>query len=248
MAIWINGKKTPVAPALTQDDKLPVAQNLNNGLITGDFRKKVLTPQVEGSQLVFPINDPDKNPIWYNQTPNELYETNSFYQELVNQWCRINDLRVKPYRWIEIRVISERTTRPIDVNSRWWANSLFMEKVFWVFNRPIKIFNGEKKDDFMMFYALETFECEAVAEKYKQTFMKTPFREAYPSLLLPVECCEQCFWDMEGGYSRHIRPRVDIAQTQAEKDEEGRKQKEIKEHLKNICPFEVTEDGKWKAV
>lgn len=160
--------------------------------------------------LVLPANlrYPEKNQLYVGQnpTPNEMWRELSpigtCHRKHIKQWYRENNLPHPPKRWFEVRVVnfySDATERGM-----WWESPLFMDKVFWVDQKPYSEMVGGQ---LVQFYILDFYECQRVRGILMEEQGQEPFVKDDPSLLIPISCTQICWEETSAGTSEHIRDR-----------------------------------------
>ena len=166
---------------------------------------------------------PVKNPIWEYYTPNELYESDILsygklgmsYLDFLSAWKKMNQVRGKP-DFFEVRIVDGKTQEKIHDSRAWWRQPEFMDKIFWVWQRPEALMVG---DDRYFVYMLEPLEAARVVETAKERLGHNPFESDMPALYVPVECCVLAWTETSNGYSDHGRHRPEHVPTQQEVDE-----------------------------
>lgn len=155
---------------------------------------------------------PEKNPAWTHITPNERYQFDEQYQALVDMFAA--KYRVSKGNFFEVRVHS----RAVVGNDEWWfEDALWMDKVFWVFQKPLRFFPpGEEP---WQAWALEPLEHVRVHE----TMMQVEGRDPYANdqlFLLPCHAGSIAWEETSGGFADNIRYRPEYVPTQQEIDKE----------------------------
>lgn len=178
---------------------------------------------------------PVKSETWQHWTPNEVYADLRLSQEHLGlNYRKVIDLWMRKYRytaprkWFEIRVMKENSLiLPVQSSKDWWKDPAFMDKIFWVYQKPMRI---KYKNTDCFVYVLEFMECQRVEQLLWQRIGRKPFRSDYPLLFVPVDCAEHAWNERSGGYSDHLRPRPEVVLTQEEIDKDG----EVEEAIKKI--------------
>lgn len=195
--------------------------------------------------LILPkhLEYPTKNPFWADQTPNELYTQNDTYRDMVDEFIRFHQIPGTG-RFIEVRITREKETIEILQGERWWDDPLFMEKVFWVFDKPLLT---KVKDDgpmgFVNFqsYFLEPFECQRVNEVGRYKFGYPPF-PADAAIMIPVTCATMAWDETSAGLSDHIRYRPEVELTDLEQQLVGAHKEEIANIQKTLVDVSTNEE------
>lgn len=183
--------------------------------------------------------------MWADLTPNEYYQQNADYRNLIRNWAKHNDIP-KWSKCFEVRLVNQKSRLSIEQSSRWWDQPEFMDKRFWVYARPVKLFPDGPEKEPLACYALEFHECQRVKDVAVAKLGYNPFFEygpdghaqvnEAPSLLVPVDCCEIAWEDTKAGFATNIRERAieraykSPEQLQHEADVDGA----VKENMKNL--------------
>lgn len=183
--------------------------------------------------LQFPV----KNPLWNTFTPNEHYVRNKTYRDYVDRFVQINDVGCT-VNFMEVRIVRSKIS--LGPSTNWWDDSLFMEKVFWVFHKPLTIYPEGKAP--WQAYFLEPMECVRVADIALEKF-KRPVFDPTNAVMIPCECTHMAWDETSGGYSDHLRHREEVVPTQEEIDLQEQRTKEIRRMQEDFIPLEKT--GVW---
>lgn len=195
--------------------------------------------------LIITDQRPLRCPEWEDYTPNEMMELHPGYRKLLRRWCRESDI---PWsnRLVEVRVVSQESRFSIHKSTRWWDDPLWMDKLFWVFAKPVQLYPDGKNSSSC--YALEFFECQRVKAAAEQKFGYNPFtrvnekgeleQDMEPSLFIPCECVEIAWTDTKGGYATNIREqcigRAQQEKSSQEQDMEAAIQEAVREKTKQL--------------
>lgn len=197
---------------------------------------------MEKSSLVLPkhLRYPIKNPLYDGQepTPNELWlkkgSEGRIHRSHIKAWYRRSNLPHPPKRWFEVR-ITKTSSNDLMRKGMWWQDSLWMDKVFWVDQKPYsEIVDGQ----LIQFYVLDFWECQRVRAVLLHEKHQEPFATQEPSLLVPCECCTLCWDETTQGYSDHIRDRGYREPTFLEKIASEREEEAIHEASKRIIELD----------
>lgn len=181
-----------------------------------------------------------KNEYWETRgiTPNEALELDPDYARLVKTFGRHNHL-LGPYKFFEVRIIKQRATIGLSGQRNWWDHPLFMDHVFWMFQKP---YLDQEDGEFVSCYALEPFECIRVWKAIEQQPNEERLAGAW---IVPVECCQIAWHETKEGYSEHIHHRPEIVPTQADLDRQGELERASKELLDQAQ--DINTSPEWRA-
>ena len=187
--------------------------------------------------LILPktLQHPVRNPAWTVSTPNELYKTSPEYQDVVASFRRAFD--IKTINFLEVR-ITQRTSSKLSLANRWWDDPYFMEKIFWVFDKPYLVQNPQ---GFFQAYYLEPLEYERVQQAGFERFGNRPFADD-DAIMVPCDCCNITWDETSAGISDHIRYRPEEKPTQEEQDFKEIRKEEIREIQKDIVEISTREE------
>jgi len=185
---------------------------------------------------------PEKHPKWSgNYTPNVAYQKDRTYRETVDTWCASKRIG-GPGKTFEVRIVKSSSKLDVPHTANWWNNPLFMEKIFWVYQKPLSV---KHKNDYVQLYCLEFFENIRVRVMAERELGYNPWEEEVPSLCVPSECVELCWEDTVGGQSAHCRDKFDPDPTQEEIEKEDQLMEIAKGIQKNLV--DVSNDDSWKV-
>lgn len=156
--------------------------------------------------LILPrsLSEPVKNRHWQIQTPNEKYFYSDSYQAQVSKYAVKNGVPVEG-KFVEVRVVKQASKLDLEGSTRWWDHPVWMDKVFWVFRRPLNFYPDGKN---YQCYLLEPLESRRVVTKAIELLGHNPFQEIEPGIVIPVDVCQQVLLaETSGGISDHIRYR-----------------------------------------
>lgn len=182
-----------------------------------------------------------KNPRWSTITPNQLFKSDLTYATKMLQWTTANNLP-PPKNFFEVRIVKQQSILDLHQSNRWWDDPLFMDKVFWVIQKPLSFKMG-----FATFqaYALEYFECLRIVDIAKAKFGKNPFGHPEPSLCIPCDVVELAWDETTNGYSDHLRPVAENIKSQQRVDKDSTEREEIDKILATI--EDVSNDVAWQG-
>lgn len=179
---------------------------------------------------------PTKNPTWEHRTPNEAYQQDAQYQEMVDFFVQNGKVSNKP-SFFEVRVLAKNSLLALNSDERWWNEPMFMEKIFWVFQQPVTFYPEGLQA--WQAWVLEPLEHVRVFNAMKEKIGYNP----YPTgtvLLLPCDCGEPAWNETSGGYSDHIHHRLHVPPTQEQVDAEAELRVETDRLMEQIT--EITTD------
>lgn len=179
---------------------------------------------------------PDKNPMWSNYTPNEEWRDNMQYRKFVERWRKLNAIPGHT-KFLEKRIIKTKGDIEIPGANRWWEDSLFMEKIFWVFHKPIY---ATVDGQMVSFHALEPYECFRVVAAGEMKYGKNMFGTEHPPLILPTELLGSCFDEFAGGKNEHIRERPVEEKSQKRIDFESKRSEDAKKIMEKSKDIEAS--------
>lgn len=195
--------------------------------------------------LIITQERPLRCPEWEDYTPNEAMEIYPPYRRALKKWALESDI---PWtdRLVEVRVTKQESRFKMNRSSRWWDDPLWMDKLFWIFHKPIQLFPYGNEP--MSCYALEFFECQRILRSAVDKFGYNPFTRIneqgelesdwQPSLFIPCECVEIAWTDTQGGYATNIREgavlRANEEKSSYEQDLEASIEEQIREKTKEI--------------
>lgn len=177
---------------------------------------------------------PTKNEQWAIETPNEVYRDNIQYQAIVHGFGSLHQIP-GPVNFHEVRITKQRSW--MECSSRWWDDPLFMDKVFWVFHKPMTF--RQPTGEALQYFALEPYENLRVI---KALYEKTGFDQwdwIEDLLIIPADCLEMAWDETSAGYSDHIRYKPQICPTEQDVEKEAQKAiriKKIQERIKELPP------------
>jgi hypothetical protein len=180
--------------------------------------------------LLIPEKHPVKNPYWQHLTPNEAFEKDRQYETIATAFAKKGEV-VGPYKFFEVRIIGGSSMLSLEASSRWWDDPMFMERIFWVYQKPVYFYPSGQQH--WGAYALEFYEAQRVVQAATKKFGYNPFDE-HPNLLVPIDCVQLAWNETSNGISDHCRYRAKVEPTQAEIDREGRIQEEVKKITENL--------------
>lgn len=185
---------------------------------------------------------PAKHYYWQERTPNEEYAENPQYRQMVDEF-------IAKYktpggaRFFEVRLVKPQENIGVVESDRWWDDALFIEKIFWVFDKPhLTKVRDDNPKGFLNFqaYYLEPFECQRVNNIGLEKFGYLPFPQD-AAIMLPVECTQMAWDETSGGYSDHIRYRPNVDLTDREVDELETHKQEVSEIQKTLV--DISQSG-----
>lgn len=182
-----------------------------------------------------------KSKFWeqkINRTPNEAIKQDTRYQDFVRKFKHFHKLPVDN-KWFEIRVIGAGQSPIITLsrsplNRNWWEDSLFMDQVYWVFQKPVPIMI---KNEPVFFYALEPMENLRCLNAYFHRYHRE-MADQRTALFVAVEACAMAWDETTNGISDHIHYRPEVVKTQAELDNEHKRKLEAEKLLSEAIPLE----------
>lgn len=181
--------------------------------------------------LIIPHQEPVKHPKWAgNITPNTEFEKNPHYQRVAVQFAQKAEAK-GPYKFKEVRPIKLRSVLTLEESQRWWNDPQWMDKVFWVYNRPISFFDNGK---WFQTYLLEFYESQRILEGSLRKFGKNIFGDPFPCLLIPCDVVQVCLWEFAAGVSEHRRESIEPVPTQEQIEKEQRIEERAKEIAKTL--------------
>lgn len=187
----------------------------------------------------------DKNEYWEkrNITPNEAYQTDSAYQNLIRNFASYHKIK-GPFRFFEVRIIAARPSLICTGTIDWWDDPEFMDKCFWMFQTPMYEY-PEGKEPYGYYY-LEPFECRRVLNVgIRKHQIVNPTRNTMrQAFVVPIECCQLAWTETSGGYSDHLHHRPEILKTQEQLDREKLLDLEADKLLESA--EDIVESPKWK--
>jgi hypothetical protein len=187
--------------------------------------------------LIIPNARPVKNPKWAgNITPNTEYDSSPQYRTIADNFGKKAEAK-GPYKFKEVRPVSLRSVLTLDESARWWNDPEWMDKVFWVYNKPISFLENGR---WYQTYLLEFFESQRVLEGAFRKFGKNIFDDPFPCLLIPCDVVQVCMWEFAAGVSEHKRESIAPVPTQQEIEKEAQIQEHVKELEKNIVDISET--------
>lgn len=191
--------------------------------------------------LILPQKYSIRNKVWEHYTPNEVYNNLDLSRSYLGYDYSDNEalyaLKNKfggQKVWREFRIIQATTGLDVADKHRWWNDPLFMDKVFWVYMKPVKANVDNQTVDF---YALEMFESHRVYEATLEKYKRPMFSSEFPGLLIPKECVANCWDETTNGFADNIRERPDEVITQQQVEREGL----VEELLAKVKPVEISE-------
>lgn len=194
--------------------------------------------------LILPkgMQEPIKNEFWETsgRTPNEDYNEDRIYTNIVNDYCRLNHIPGKK-NWFEVRLMEQKTS--IKFLAPWWEDAVWAEKIFWVFQRPLQLY-PEGTVPYPV-YHIEPHEAMRIDQHY---FTKNGMHisQEYQALILPVELTQIAWNETSAGTSDHkrFRPEYNPDDMELEKVEKNRdKIDKIKEQISEIADNVIKESG-----
>ncbi len=175
--------------------------------------------------LIIPDVNATKHPKWAGaETPNTAYEHDPSYREISTAFAKKADVG-GPYRWFEVRIVSEKSVLSFAESARWWNEPAWMDKIIWVYQKP-RLFNVDNKS--YQTYLLEFFECQRVLARTIGKFGHNIFEDEFPALLIPCDCVQIAWTETANGYSEHRRDAEVQVVTQADIDKEAKMQERVK--------------------
>jgi len=191
---------------------------------------------------------PLRCPEWLDYTPNEVWadlgDKGALYRRSVQSWEKAWEIS-SVHKWVEVRVTNQASQLLAVRSSRWWDNPMWMDKLFWVYSKPLTI--RPKPEQVYSFYVLEFFECLRVRDAAIARFGYNPFDTPAPGLLIPVECCELGWDDTQAGYATNIRQgameRAKAPVPAEVQDKEAVAQEKVKSLTKEL--YDASEDTRW---
>lgn len=180
----------------------------------------------------------DKSVLWESSgyTPNEAMVLIDDYRRIATAFARRNKV-ASPHRFFEVRIIQEEAPSLLHLQSRpWWTHPKVMDRVFWVYQKPVQELTPEGK---VSFYVLEVNECLRVWE----ILGKPKGIDLSAAYIVPVECVSFAWDETVNGQSEHIHWRPEVVQTQEEIDREARLNAEAQKYIDSA--FDVSSDNSW---
>lgn len=164
--------------------------------------------------LILPkyLQAPERNPIWALRTPNEAYEQELGYSELVDEFAKKH--RVPPAKFFEVRCIGSKLYK----NDTWWYDDPYWaDKIFWVYQKPLNFYPpGEER---WQAWALEPLEHMRIHQVHRQMDGSSPYA-ADQLFLLPCDAGQICWTETSAGVSDHVQYRPEVTPTQEQVDYE----------------------------
>lgn len=186
----------------------------------------------------------DKNPYWESLglTPNEAKDVDPHYKRALKGFIAHNRV-TGPHRFFEVRIVNNKPL--IDVlHQNWWEHPAFMDKVYWMFQRPSIILLEDQRS--YPLYVLEPMECWRIQNIIFKLTGKPTNGDPRTAFVVPVDCCQLAWTETKAGISEHIHYRPKLALTQAQIDKESTRKLEVEKVLENsmdlsdILPDSIT--------
>lgn len=188
--------------------------------------------------LIIPEVRATSNPLWANRTPNEAFETDPGYAEVAMAFTK--KVSASSNRWVRVRIVKASPILDLSVRAKWWDDPLWMDKIFWVYNKPIAaVIDGQ----YYQTYALEFLEAQRVLEDTFRKYNANRFEDPFPALYVPCDCCHLAWSETTNGYSDHLLERPEKALTQQEIDKESAIQEVVKQLEKELV--DISDQESW---
>lgn len=182
---------------------------------------KIIYPKGLANSFVMP----EKNLHWLYETPNTKLERDSKYRTFCKDWKK--RFRVSgTLKFAEMRIVKTKSSN-IEWEQGWWEDSMFMDKLFWVYLKPTPVLVGDIPA--RVFY-LEPYECMRVVANYITRDGYNKLESYSPALVLPEDVVSQAWNETSNGISDHIREHTIEPLTQEDQDRDGEFQ-EFKERV-----------------
>lgn len=158
-----------------------------------------------------------KNEYWEQRgiTPNEANELEPRYRALSRNYARQNGVP-GPYKFFEVRIVNANCIFGLRARTNWWNDPEWMDRVFWMYQKPVMFFIDEER---VPFYTLEPFEGWRVwnvgAHRHGMTISENHLKQAWH---VPVDCCQVAWEETSAGISDHLHHRPDFVPTQEDID------------------------------
>lgn len=156
--------------------------------------------------LVKSFLHPDLFNSWLTVTPGEEAHFNLGFRLASTNFCKNNGIDAHD-RYVKVRVVSE--SGRFSIPNAWWRENPWMEQTFWCYQTPVKMFHKTDSLQSYLCYALEMMECERVRLYEIERYGRSKFAPG-DSLIVPCDCCVQCWDETMGGISEHVRERPKI--------------------------------------
>lgn len=169
----------------------------------------------------------EKHPKWQATTPNELRRSSLSYAEMSINFAKRAGFG-GPWGFEEVRIVS--SISGIELDNAWWADPLFMDKVFWVYRTP---FYYEPDGAKWGVYLLEPYECQRIEAVAENKFGHPVFGENAP-IIIPIDVTQRAFYETSNGFSDHIRPLLRIEPSAEEKQRKAEEDALIEKKLEEV--------------
>lgn len=197
---------------------------------------------------------------WHGYTPGEKAHFDLAFRLASHNFCRNNDIEIHD-RYVKVRIVRE--SGKFNVIDGWWKNPEWQDKTFWCYQTPVKVYHKDTPLTPNLWYALEMMECERVRLTELDRTGMAKWAKG-DSLLVPCDCCDQCWDETQAGVSEHVRERASIEdvkdpeaqdpdlplqkkltnlKTQKDREEEEALKERATEIEKNIV--DVEDDPRW---
>lgn len=185
-----------------------------------------------------------KNEYWEERgiTPNEALELDPNYRQLVRSFAIHNEV-LPPYKFWEVRIIKQDPSVLVGIHDHWWNDSMFMDHVFWMFQKPrMTRVDGRPYPCWL----LEPFECWRVWNLGCLKFgIPAPGKELLKKgFFVPTECCQLAWTETSNGESDHIHHRPEYEASDDEINYTGELRRKVDDILKESMDIEATDMGK----
>jgi len=180
--------------------------------------------------LIRTYTEPTKHPKWAgNVTPNTEYGTNPHYQEIADEFAK-KGRAPGPSKWKEVRAIKGAAIISLSEMDRWWFQPEWMDRVFWVYYKPVGVMEDGK---YYQTYLLEFYESQRVLAGTVRRFGRNIFNDPFPTIYIPCDVVQTCLWEFAAGESEHKRESVEPVLSNQEVEREQALDEAAKEIIKN---------------
>jgi len=182
---------------------------------------------------------PDTFNCWLSVTPGEEAHFNLSFRLASHNFCKKNEIDTHD-RYVKVRIVKE--TGRFNIPDAWWRENPWMDQTFWAYQTPVKMFHKDSAWQPYLCYALEMMECERVRLYELERYGRSKFA-AGDSLIVPCDCCVQCWDEMLAGVSEHVRERPKLEDVKDPDVQDERLSTEQK-----IVNFKTNEDRENDAI
>ena len=156
--------------------------------------------------MLIKIASPMSGYEWFDTTPGEECHFNQKYRFMSRRFCEKNHIDSFD-RFLKVRIVREKGRYSIP--DAWWRESPWQDQVFWCYQTPVPLYHKANQITPYLCYALEAFECKRVRQYELDRWGNSKFAIG-DSLIVPCDCCDQCWDETRGGISDHKRERHNI--------------------------------------